>query len=463
MNTILTKFSLIREKNLRCTTIVMLFIIVLVFLTSNCSMSDEDETLDGIDNDLILELNNSIHSIPEKPLETDDSQLEVLDFLKNSQIVGLGEATHGTREFFQMKFRIFKYLVEKHGFKIFGFEADFAESIYIDRYITTGEGDLRQLMKTKMHFWVWRTEEVYELLEWMRQYNKDKSRKDMIRYFGFDCQFNTYQADLLMEYLETVSLQYLETVKEFLKSVPTHTYSKYDNTSVNEDLERYLEFKNQLEAIYNYISHNELEFVTASDNEKYIISKQLVRTLIQTNEILYIYYVNGSSISNSRDIYMAENALWLQNLINKDTKIALWAHNGHIANDPTYRGDSMGKVIRDTLGAKYQNIAFSFSSGFFTARTNNDSSRELTIFEMDAPPQANSTNRLFYSADQENFIFILKDLKQNSKLQNWFMKDRYFLTIGSNWPCLHYRPINYDYYNIIIHYDTTNESILFGH
>lgn len=69
------------------------------------------------------------------------------------------------RVFFQMKHRIFQYLVEYCQHRAIGFEADFAESIYINNYVLTGEGNLRELMKEKMFFWTWKTEEVLELLD----------------------------------------------------------------------------------------------------------------------------------------------------------------------------------------------------------------------------------------------------------------------------------------------------------
>ena len=88
-------------------------------------------------------------------------------------MLGLGEATHGTSEFFNMKDRIFRYFVEEHGFRAFGFEMDFGESLIFEEYVQGGEGDIEELMVKKMIFWIWRAEEVKQLLILMREYNQD--------------------------------------------------------------------------------------------------------------------------------------------------------------------------------------------------------------------------------------------------------------------------------------------------
>jgi len=98
----------------------------------------------------IISLNRIIHPLNNSPLELSDEDLEPLSYMSDCKIVGLGEATHGTKEFFQLKHRIFRYLVENHGFKIFAFECDMGESYYVDNFVTIGEGDIDYIMKNIM-------------------------------------------------------------------------------------------------------------------------------------------------------------------------------------------------------------------------------------------------------------------------------------------------------------------------
>ena len=167
----------------------------------------------------IFSLNRIIHPLCNPPLELSDEDLEALAYMSDCKIVGLGEATHGTKEFFQLKHRIFKYLVENHGFRIFAFECDMGESYYVDNFVTRGEGDLDDIMKNKMHFWTWRTEEVKELLLWMREYNENKSDEDKIHFIGVDCQFLTYQADIILNYFNKTNVSLPENCVNFLNEI----------------------------------------------------------------------------------------------------------------------------------------------------------------------------------------------------------------------------------------------------
>ncbi|MEO1527449.1 MAG: erythromycin esterase family protein [Planctomycetota bacterium] len=115
--------------------------------------------------------------------------LESLDgVLSGRRIIGMGESTHGTRDFFQLKHRVFRHLVENHDFKLFGIEASFAACVPINDYVLTGKGDPRKAIKGQ-GFWTWDTEEVLELVQWMRRWNQRRpSEKSPLRFYGFDTQ-----------------------------------------------------------------------------------------------------------------------------------------------------------------------------------------------------------------------------------------------------------------------------------
>lgn len=105
--------------------------------------------------------------------------------LDGVRIVGMGEPTHGTREAFLFKHRMLEYLVERKGYRVFGIEASFPDCLPIETYVQTGEGD----PETVVHgqgFWTWDTEEVLDLVQWMRTYNK--SHTDHVHFVGFDMQ-----------------------------------------------------------------------------------------------------------------------------------------------------------------------------------------------------------------------------------------------------------------------------------
>lgn len=137
--------------------------------------------------------------LPTEPLE----DLRPLDrILKDRRIVALGESTHGTREFFQWKHRLFRHLVENHDVRLFGIEASYAACLPIDEYVRTGQGDPRTAIKNQ-GFWTWDTEEVLELVEWMREWNEQRpAGTEPVRFHGFDTQDACTPLKLVLEKLQ---------------------------------------------------------------------------------------------------------------------------------------------------------------------------------------------------------------------------------------------------------------------
>jgi erythromycin esterase-like protein len=103
----------------------------------------------------------------------------------NARIVELGEATHGTREFFQLKHRMLEFLATEMGFSIFTIEANMPEAYRLNDYVLNGTGDPAALLHG-MYFWTWDTQEVLDMIHWMREFNR--SGKGKVQFTGFDMQ-----------------------------------------------------------------------------------------------------------------------------------------------------------------------------------------------------------------------------------------------------------------------------------
>ena len=402
----------------------------------------------------IISLNRIIHPLNNPPLELSDEDLEVLAYMSNCKIVGLGEATHGTKEFFQLKHRIFKYLVENHGFNIFAFECDMGESYYVDNFVTKGEGYIDDIMKNIMHFWTWRTEEVKELLLWMREYNEYKSDEDKIHFIGVDCQFLTYQADLIINYLNYTNQSLPEDCLQFLIEI--------DQIGLNL-LEYYLEMTRDekeeidqnVDILLTVFENLRNDLIFNSSEFEYQFIKQIALNIKQVNDVLY--GLTHGSLKNKRDLYMAQNTLWTSNLFGENTKVALWAHNGHV-NNCRLTG-AMGFHLKKELKEKYQILGFAFSLGSFTAVTiENGTYQGLDIHHIEEEPRFGSINYLFHHAKYENFILRKSDIPMISFFNLWILFPRFFISIGAVFGS------DYNYYRLIflkrsydvmIYWDTT--------
>jgi erythromycin esterase-like protein len=132
----------------------------------------------------------------------------------DARIVSLGEATHGTREFFQLKHRMLEYLATEMGFTIFSIEANMPEAYRLNDYVLKGEGDPAQLLKG-MYFWTWNTEEVLDMIRWMREFNQ--SGKGRVEFTGFDMQTPTVALDIAAKFLNARDSTYAES-EEYKKA-----------------------------------------------------------------------------------------------------------------------------------------------------------------------------------------------------------------------------------------------------
>ena len=144
------------------------------------------------------------HAVPFTTTEAghDFTDLEPLKaIIGDARIVALGEGTHGTREFFQMKHRLLEFLASEMGFTLFSIEASTPEAYALDAYVLGGPGDPKALIGG-MYFWTWNTEEVLAMVEWMRAFNA--TGKGPLHFTGFDMQTPDVAMEVVTGFLEGV-------------------------------------------------------------------------------------------------------------------------------------------------------------------------------------------------------------------------------------------------------------------
>ena len=129
----------------------------------------------------------------------------------NARIVSLGEATHGSREFFQLKHRMLEFLASRMGFTIFSIEANMPEAYRLNDYVLNGTGDPAALIRG-MYFWTWDTEEVLAMVRWMRTFNE--SGKGRVQFTGFDMQTPTVAAENVRTFVAKYDPAYLPPLAE---------------------------------------------------------------------------------------------------------------------------------------------------------------------------------------------------------------------------------------------------------
>ena len=353
-----------------------------------------------------------------------------------------------------MKLRLFQYLVEQHNYRTIAFEMDFAEALIFNDYVHGRLNDnLVDLMREKMIFWVWRTEEVRQLLEWMRSYNDAKPDEEHLSFYGFDVQFPRYNARMLVERLEPYDADFAQEVDELLKYYRQLDYEFYTNEPNDT-----LGIKQAVDSVYQLVQDRETELSAFFSAQEHALLIQLARTIVQTQDVLFQYQTDRSF--NYRDLYMAENTGWLLDYLGEGESMALWAHNFHMADFDSY--GAMGKWLKERFDEDYQVVGFSFSTGYFISTA---PSAGIRSFFIEETPKNQSINQLFHLSEQDNFILLLDQLPNDGVLKDWLSDQQGFLSIGSLYngnPNFYYTDIQLTkLFDVMIHFEQTLSSDVF--
>jgi len=438
-----------------------------IFLTLFLSLSilscnkekPEELNLDPKTEALVSILQYELQPLDADPLTWKDQDLRWLDPLADKSVIGLGEATHGTAEFFDAKHRIFKYMVENHGYRIFAIEADFGESLYIDEVVQQGNpSEIEAIMKSKMHFWTWKTEEVKDMLEWMCSYNQGKTEEEKVHYMGVDCQFNTYHPAMAREYLSNTAAPFLAYADSILHVAETASEENFDSFSP-ESFSTYL---GELEGLQDSLTAHKDVLVAASSEKEFQLHARILKLVSQVSEVKYAYAAQQYAI-NYRDKYMAENTAWLLDYFT-DKKVVLWAHNGHIANMEYGVTGTMGNYLNYKLHDQYAILGFLFSQGTFTAYgMEGENYTGLGTQTLDSIPKENSLNALMSYTREPAFSIDLDVFWKYLAWYNAFEAGIEYFQMGSvynNRPGDYYSTFDRDYYHYMIYFDKSTATDL---
>jgi erythromycin esterase len=279
--------------------------------------------------------------------------------LKDARIVALGEATHGTREFFQFKHRMLEFLVTQMHFNVFAIEASFPACQRINDYVLYGRGD-RAMALAGQGFRVWDTEEVRDLIEWLRQYNAKLPEKQRVRFIGFDMQRYPYAFKVINAYLKKTAPEKVPDAEAAFEPLrfDQDEIMKFTQTAQRDKLVP------PLDALIAWFDANRTQLGKKSSKEEFEVVRQNARILQQ-----FVDVFTGKLSASKRDEYMAENVRWIVDTLGPDTRIVLWAHNAHIGRALQAPGfPSMGSFLRKTYGQAYYALGFTFNQGSFQAR-----------------------------------------------------------------------------------------------
>ena len=354
----------------------------------------------------------------------------LFDRFADRRVVLLGEASHGTSEFYRARAAVTRRLIEEHGFTIVAVEADWPDAAVIDRYVRhraarAGAEPPFQRFPT----WMWRNTDVLAFTDWMRQHNESVPEpNDRAGFYGLDLYNMSGSIAAVLEYLDKIDPKAAVVARErygcltpwqkepstYGRAVLTSGYRKCEQVVVEQCralLEKRLEY-------------------TRQDGESFLDAAQNARLIASAERYYLVMYYGGAESWNLRDTHMFETLGHLLDARGPQSKAVVWAHNSHIG-DARYtemgvvREElNIGQLCRERFGNEAALIGFGTHTGTVAAASDWGGDMEVKRVR---PSHRDSYERLCHEAGIPRFLL---DLGHHEALRRRLLEPRLERFIG---------------------------------
>lgn len=359
--------------------------------------------------------------------ETSETYLDILTHIGNARFVLIGEASHGTHEFYKIRAELTKYLIQEKGFNAIAIEGDWPDAHIVHTYLqgnSSQESPLHALKEFKRFpSWMWRNTVVLNFVTWLKEYNDSvKEQKEKIGFYGLDIYSLHSSISAVIESLEKIDSEAAQRAREryhcfdaFGENPETYAYETMlgIRSSCEQAVqEQFLELQSQ--AIESMKTKKSAEFL-------YIL--QNARVVKNAEEYYRSLFLNRKNSSwNLRDGHMTETvellSTYYDQLLGRPSKIIIWAHNSHIgdarATEMKERGEyNIGQLIREKYGSQVFLLGFTTYNGTVTAASNwGDAAEEKYV----NPALPDSFEAMFHQVPCEQFFLSFASHNKNINL-----------------------------------------------
>jgi len=345
----------------------------------------------------------------------------LLKLIHEARFCLLGEATHGTHEFYRERAEISKRLIKEKGFTAIAVEADWPDAFRVNRYVR-GLGDDRNADEALRGFkrfptWMWRNTVVLEFVEWLRDYNSSLPvGATKVGFYGLDLYSLYTSIESVLGYLDKIDPAAAKRARyryscfeHFAEDTQAYGYSA--NFGITESCERDV-IEQLIELRRRAADYARRDGRIAQD--EFFFAEQNARLVLNAERYYRSMFRGRVESWNLRDRHMAETLDALVTHLNSQgqpAKVAVWEHNSHLGDArATYMADygelNVGQLIREHYGTEAVLIGFTTYTGTVTAASDWDGPAERKRVR---PALANSYEASFHDVDAANFLLPLRD------------------------------------------------------
>ena len=350
----------------------------------------------------------------------DSANLEpLLARIGDARVVLLGEATHGTSEFYRMRENISRELIDRKGFNFIAIEADWPDAARIDRYVRhAGHRSARWSAFARFPAWMWRNQETRKFVDWLRARNTGLPKHERVALHGLDLYSLYNSIHSVIAYLEQVDPATAEVARRrYACLTPWQSNpASYGYVALND---QYRSCEREVVSMLSDLLIAEQRYA-AQDGEHFLDAVQNARLVANAERYYRKMYYGSRASWNLRDSHMFETLQNLLNFYGPRSKAIVWAHNSHIgdcrATEMSRRGEhNIGQLCREEFGAGAYLVGFGTHSGHVAAASDWDGPMEVKQIR---PSMAGSYERLCHDAGCANFLLPLRNPKSEQLIED---------------------------------------------
>ena len=393
----------------------------------------------------------------------------LLELIANARFCLLGEATHGTHEFYRERVEITKRLIKEKGFNAVAVEADWPDAFRVNRYVR-GLSDDRNANEALGGFkrfptWMWRNAVVVEFVEWLRSYNESLPQNAVkVGFYGLDLYSLYTSIEAVLSYLQRIDPEAAKRARYRYScfehfAEDTQAYGYAANFGITESCER--EVIDQLTDLRRRAAEYASRDGRVAQDE-FFFAEQNARLVLNAEKYYRTMFRGRVESWNLRDRHMAETLDALSAHLNSQgepAKVAVWEHNSHLGDArATYMADygelNVGQLVRQRYAGEASLIGFTTYTGTVTAASDWDGPAERKRVR---PALPGSYEQRFHEADMNDFLLNLHDVQVSSVLN----KPRLERAIGVIYLPQTERQSHYfearlaDQFDAVLHFDKT--------
>lgn len=356
------------------------------------------------------EIVNAIAAFSEPFTSIEGTEFDaLLDRIGDAKIVLLGEATHGTSEFYRMRERISQELIARKGFRFVAVEGDWPDVARLDHYVRHFEYPPSEWTAfARFPTWMWRNNEVRSFVDWLHAHNAERAPPERVAIYGLDLYSLYTSIRSVLKYLDEVDPDSARIARQRYGCMTPWqadpaTYGHAALTGAYRTCEK------EVVRMLQDILHKQSDYA-AHDGERFMDAVQNARLVTDAERYYRIMYYGSRASWNLRDNHMFETLRTLLDFHGSKAKAIVWAHNSHVgdaaATEMSARGEyNIGHLCREEFGNSAYSIGFGTHSGTVAAASDWDGPMEVKAV---LPSLKQSYERLCHETGRSQFMLPLR-------------------------------------------------------